>query len=102
MSKSTKQDVMNEIHQKVARSINKRLDGSRIKGEEGEDDIEVGPSDADLALAIKFLKDNSIFSAPEQSDETAEIQKKLAARGRIITDADRKAALTAIGQSMVE
>lgn len=59
----------------------------------------VDPSPAALAVAAKFLKDNSIFSTPEQSGAMDELKSQLARRRPSAKDI--KDAMSAIGNGLL-
>ena len=69
MSKATLLVELQELHQLVAKSLNKR---STL---DMEDNI---PTDAaTLGAAIKFLKDNAVTADPSDSDDLSDLRKKL-------------------------
>lgn len=72
------------------------------EGEQYEEVIE--PSPAALAVAAKFLKDNSIFSAPEQSGAMDEMKEQLEKRRaqRKVTQRDLQQALAQVGNDLLQ
>jgi len=69
MSKATPLAELQELHQLVAKSLNKRITLDM------EDNI---PTDAaTLGAAIKFLKDNAVTADPSDSDDLSDLRKKL-------------------------
>lgn len=60
------------------------------------------PSPAVLAVAAKFLKDNSIFSGVDEDEELLRLKKTLEKRGRGPTDQDIKDAVHAVGSRLVQ
>lgn len=69
---------------------------------------EVEPSPATLAVAAKFLKDNSIFSAPEQSGAMDALKEQLDSRKNkrklTVADLDRagRDELGSIGAGLIQ
>lgn len=101
---ATKHDAMQALHATVARVLTDRMTEREVTktDAEGNETTEVvGPSAAELAVAVKFLKDNSIFATPEQSDPVSGLKEKLSRRTGAITDADRKDALASIGRDLL-
>ena len=60
------------------------------------------PSPAVLAVAAKFLKDNSIFSGVDEDEELLRLKKTLSKRGRGPSDQDIKDAVHAVGSRLVQ
>jgi len=71
-----------EAHSRVTKVINKVLKIYEERLEEyeagGSTEIFVEPSPAFITVATRFLKDNQITCAPEDSEEVSELQARLA------------------------
>lgn len=108
MSKAS-ESKMNELHEQLAQTLitmTQVREVEEVVGE-GEDAVKViktiDPSPAALAVAAKFLKDNSIFSTPEQTDALAELQDKLKQKQtRRPSSRDLKEAMGKIGQELLQ
>lgn len=82
MSKPTQENTLNELHQLVAKVLTKEL--NREPTEIEIDGVMITPeqsvSPALLAQAIKFLKDNSITSIPEEDENLEDLRSTLEKR----------------------
>lgn len=99
--------VLGSLHEQLARVLSQMMepvqheevldeDGAVIKGKWTE-----YPPATVLAVAAKFLKDNSIFSGVEEDANLKALKEKLAARGRV-SDADIKEAVHAVGGKLLQ
>lgn len=98
---------LNELHGQLAETLTKMVQVREVEkvDKEGEVVIEtVEPSPAALAVAAKFLKDNSIFSTPEGDSKLDALKDAVAARRqrRNVTQADLKDALGGIGKELLQ
>ena len=108
MSKAS-ESKLNELHDQLARTLITMTavrEVEEVVGE-GEDAVRVtktvDPSPAALAVAAKFLKDNSIFSTPEQSDALTDLQNQLKQKqARRPSSRDLKEAMGKIGQELLQ
>ena len=109
MSKAS-ETKLNELHDQLARTLITMTavrEVEEVVGE-GEDAVRVtktvDPSPAALAVAAKFLKDNSIFSTPEGDSKLKSLEEAVAARRqrRGVTQADLKDALGGIGKELLQ
>ena len=108
MSKAS-ETKLNELHDQLARTLITMTavrEVEEVVGE-GEDAVRitktVDPSPAALAVAAKFLKDNSIFSTPEQSDALTDLQNQLKQKqARRPSSRDLKEAMGKIGQELLQ
>ena len=101
MSKATEKK-MDELHGALAQSLLTMTQVREVTktDKEGAPYVEtVDPSPAALAVAAKFLKDNSIFSTPEQSGAMDELKSQLARRRPSAKDI--KDAMSAIGNGLL-
>lgn len=99
--------AMGDLHAKLARVLDQMMepvvhpavldeDGGEIKAAWVEQ-----PAATVLAVAAKFLKDNSIFSGVEEDSNLKALKEKLAQRGRV-SDADIKEAVHAVGGKLLQ
>lgn len=105
---------MEIVHHLTAATLIEQLQSREVEhpavfGKDGEVVKEawvetIHPSPAVIQAAAKFLKDNSIFSTPEQSAALAELQAKLAAtkNARKPTAQDTADALAAFGGKQLQ
>lgn len=108
MSKAS-ETKLNELHDQLARTLITMTavrEVEEVVGE-GEDAVRVtktvDPSPAALAVAAKFLKDNSIFSTPEQSDALTDLQNQLKQKqARRPSSRDLKEAMGKLGQELLQ
>lgn len=108
MSKAS-ESKLNELHDQLARTLITMTavrEVEEVVGE-GEDAVRitktVDPSPAALAVAAKFLKDNSIFSTPEQSDALTDLQNQLKQKqARRPSSRDLKEAMGKLGQELLQ
>lgn len=96
------------LHAQLARVLNQMLEPvqhAALLDEEGEE-VKAAwteyPSPAVLAVAAKFLKDNSIFSGVDEDEELKRLKKNLRDKGRAPTDADIRDAVHAVGGRLVQ
>lgn len=106
MDKAT-EAKMNALHATLAESLTRAVQPRTVtvqgKGEDAEPYEEtLEPSPAAMAVAAKFLKDNSIFSTPEQSSALDELQQKLDNRRKRPSKQDLKDALGQIGSELLQ
>lgn len=107
---ATKNDKMAALHEMVAQVLTELVTPKEVEAELDEDGEVLSPaqvrypSPAELAVAVKFLKDNSIFSDPDQSDAMSDLKSKLAARkgARAPTKQDIADAMREIGAGLVQ
>jgi len=99
------------LHAQLARVLNQMLEPVertvilKEADEDGPAETEVRieyPSPAVLAVAAKFLKDNSIFSGVDEDEELLRLKKNLAKRGRGPTDADVEEAVRGVGARLIQ
>lgn len=108
MSKAS-EHKLNELHDQLARTlltVTAVREVEEVVGD-GEDAVRitktVDPSPAALAVAAKFLKDNSIFSTPEQSDALTDLQNQLKQKqARRPSSRDLKEAMGKLGQELLQ
>lgn len=96
------------LHAQLARVLNQMLqpvEHPEVLNKEGEivkaSYVEY-PRDGTLAVAAKFLKDNSIFSGVDEDEELLRLKKTLAKKGRGPTDDDIKEAVHAVGARLIQ
>lgn len=98
--------ALKTLHRKLAEVLTEIVEGGEtVVGidEDGEPIKEKRRASAgELAVAAKFLKDNSIFSAPEQDDATAALRDKLKNRGRAPSQRDMADAMKSIGKDLLQ
>lgn len=112
--KTAHQDKMETLHAQLAAVLTEVLtpkekvipaktdeDGEEVSAERIET---VFPSAAEMAVAAKFLKDNSIFSSPDQDEGMSEMRKKLheRERARKPTAQDKNDALATLGRDLLQ
>lgn len=112
--KTAAHSAMEELHALLAQSLSASVvfqrkvipaeynpDGT-LKSPEREE--LVPPSPAALAVAAKFLKDNSIFSTPEQSGAVGELRDRIRQRktSRRASAQDVNDALATIGRDLLQ
>lgn len=102
MSKASEKQ-MDTLHGALAKTLTRMVEVRTIHkvtsdGDPVEEEVE--PSPAALAVAAKFLKDNSIFSTPEQNNALAELGDKL--RKRRPSAQDLKDAMKSIGNDLLQ
>lgn len=113
MSKPANAEKMNALHEQVAEVLTelvtpKEIDELVRPATEDEEQVTVKvvryPEANVLAVAVKFLKDNSVFATPEQSSATAGLQEALSKRkaARLPTKQDLKDAMAQIGSDLVQ
>ena len=98
---------LNELHGQLAETLTKMVQVREVEkvDKEGEVVIEtVEPSPAALAVAAKFLKDNSIFSTPEGDSKLKSLEEAVADRRQRlgIVKADLKDALGSLGKELLQ
>lgn len=80
------EQILGELHAKVATVLADALDGEELPGytdpESGEvyEPKRLKPSAAIIAAATKFLKDNEITCTPSESNAIGELEQKMQAR----------------------
>lgn len=91
------------LHALLAQTLMKMVQGETV--DELDEDGEVvrsrwvPPPANVLAVAAKFLKDNSITASPETDETLSELRRKLQARGRLAapTEGDVREAVRSMG-----
>lgn len=84
-TKAASESVLGELHRKIAKVMSDSLEVVEVAQSrylENENEVDVPPTvpAALLGVMVKFLADNSITCAPEESTELTELEKKLEAR----------------------
>jgi len=80
------EDALGNLHDKVANTLNRLLDGTVMPDyvdPETEETVEgqrLEPSSAILTASIQFLKNNNITCAPSDDNALGELKKKMEAR----------------------
>lgn len=112
--KTAPQDAMEILHAMLAATLAETLRGrtktipAKYDGEghvlEEEREEVIAPTAAEMAVAAKFLKDNSIFSTPEQDNKMKEMREALAQRqqSRKPTAQDKADALATLGRDLLQ
>jgi hypothetical protein len=103
---------MNELHAALAKTLTQEVQEREVEYTETDGDgnevkrVRVErPSASWAAVAAKFLKDNSVTMAPDDSNALGELEKELAdmRKGRTgFTDQDLKDAHAALGSSLLQ
>lgn len=98
--------TLGELHSKLAAVLAEALDGTAATeyDEDGEPTGKVvtPPAPAVMAVAAKFLKDNSIFGDVESDEHLRELRDKLKAAGRNPTQHDFKDALGEVQRGLLQ
>lgn len=91
-----------DLHAKLAEVLSDALDGvDEIREENGEQVVIHGrPTAQVMAVAAKFLKDNSIFGDVEDDSHLQALRDKL--KGRLPASQDMKDAMRAIGSDLLQ
>ena len=84
-TRAASESVLGELHRKIAKVMSDTLTVVEVAQDRYlENDEAVEPpaqvSAALLSVMVKFLADNSITAAPEESTEMSELEKKLQER----------------------
>lgn len=104
-STATDKDL-GELHKLLAKTLMRMIEGTYedIVDEEGEvvGRRYLAPPANVLAVAAKFLKDNSITSSPEVDQTLASLRDRLKAKGRLPTERDMQDAMNEIGKGLLQ
>lgn len=94
--------ALGDLHVKLAEVLSDALDGvDEIREENGEQIVIHGrPTAQVMAVAAKFLKDNSIFGEVEDDSHLQALRDKL--KGRLPASRDMKDALDSIGRDLMQ
>lgn len=84
-AKAASESVLGELHKKIATVMSDSLQVVEVAQRrylENEEAVDAPPSvpASLLAVMVKFLADNQITAAPEESKEMSELEQKLEAR----------------------
>lgn len=93
------ESALAELHNAAASVLKEMITPVITTSEEGVE-TKVLPSAAEVAVAIKFLKDNAVFMAPEQSTAVSELEELV--RKRRPSRADLQDAMKTIGKEMLQ
>lgn len=107
--KTASEQALGALHEKLANVLSDMLDDQEVTKPTGKDadgnvitvTETIKPSAGVLAVAAKFLKDNSIFADPDQSGAMSEFEQKLNRRGKP-SKQDLKDAMNEVGGQLLQ
>jgi hypothetical protein len=111
MSKAASSEAMELLHAELAKTLTEAVKTVEVTYTEEVDGEEVErvrverPSSSWAAVAVAFLKNNSVTMAPAQGNATGELESELErmrAKRTMPTAQDRADALAAIGTSLLQ
>jgi hypothetical protein len=111
MSKAASNEAMQELHAALAKTLTEEVKIREIPYTEEVDGEQVErvrvehPSSSWAAVAVAFLKNNSVTMAPTTGNATGELEdelEKMRAKRTMPTAQDRADALAAIGSGLLQ